>query len=129
MKSIKNLSRNPELKKEGRLQKQITKFDFKGKIRDSIIILSSITQERGVLTAEERKEFYEIKKQPIFLTDINFDTNSTNYIALSLDFMGSFSTHLEKLLIEEVNLIEADSLNNLQQPILMDCEEFKKYYN
>ena len=124
MKSTKNLSKRKELN----IKSQIEKYNFVRKINDSLEILENIIQKNGDLTVEEQKIFHNIDKQLIFLTDVDFDKEPVTDFEDTLEFLAKNSTDIRNLIKYELNKVKPNSLNNLQQPKLMDCKTFEKNY-
>jgi len=129
MKSSKNILKNPKIDTKDKLKNQIAKFDFVNKISDSLHILTAISNRKEInLSGAERKLLKSIPKQAILLTDLDFEENTINTIAFTLDFLANTSTDLKDLLQGEIEKIGEDTLNNLLKPILMDCSTFERYY-
>ena len=76
MKSSINIINNINNNTQGKLQQQVDKFDFEGKIRDSLYILYFLVNNRNSnLMGYEKNEYYKVKKNYIILTDINIEIN------------------------------------------------------
>jgi len=129
MKSSKNILKNPKIDTKDKLQNQITKFDFVNKISDSLHILTAISNHKEIgLSGRERKLIKSIPKQAILLTDLDFEEDTINTIAFTLDFLANTSTDIKDLLQNEIEKIGEDTLNNLLKPQLMNCSKFETYY-
>jgi len=128
MKSIKQIFSYQKPNSKSKLANHISKFDFINKIRDSLMILVSITQE-GILNKEERVKYHEIPKQPILLTDIDYNDWGLDFIVFGFEYLGNLSSDINDLLQKELESIQPDVLNNLKQPLLMDCKKITEYYN
>ena len=127
MKSVSKILQYQNINSKSELVTHTNRFDFIGKIRDSLMIMSAITQE-GALNKEERGIYHKIKKQPILLTDIDYNDNALDFLVFGLDYLGNLSIDIKTLMKDEVNNVKPDTLNNLTQPLLMDCKKFEEYY-
>ena len=128
MKSLANISKNIKIKTETNLKTQVDNFDLKGKIRDSLYILSTIALQNNALHGAELSIYHDVKKNYIILSDINFEDNPVDFIALTFDFMEYVSSSIKNIMKESVDKINANETYNLQKPILIDCEKFNNYY-
>ncbi|PKP22753.1 MAG: hypothetical protein CVU05_02525 [Bacteroidetes bacterium HGW-Bacteroidetes-21] len=130
MKSSIEILKNPKITNTKKLQLQVDKFDFIGKIRDSLSILSLIVNKaNNNLNGREKQEYYSIPKNYTILTDIKIDNNPLEYLTFSLVYLGQMSTSLTDMLVKSVSKIPTDKYHNLQQPKLMDCKTFEDYYS
>lgn len=129
LKSSINILKNPKNNSDAQIKEQVSKFDFQGKIRDSLLILSNIISKRdNMLSGNEQSIYYEIRKNYIILTDISPDDNPLEFISFTLDFLGELSSSLMILLKDKIDNINPGQLHNLQKPVLMDCKSFEKHY-
>jgi hypothetical protein len=111
------------------IEDRVNNFDFQGKIRESLIIISNIVSKNdNKFSGKERDMFFNIKKNYIILTDISPEENPEQNLLLNLSYLSEFSSPLSVLFKEKLDRINPDQLNNLQKPILMGCESFERYY-
>jgi hypothetical protein len=127
MKSIKLILSYQQPDSKVKLAGHISKFDFINKIRDSLTILVSITQE-GFLNKQERVKYHEIPKQPILLTDIDYINFGLDFLVFGFEYLGNLSTDINELLQKELDSVKSDFLNNIKQPLLMDCAGISEFY-
>jgi hypothetical protein len=127
MKSIVKIFEYQKPNTKTELKLHIENFDFISKIRDSLMLLSSITQE-GVLNKKERADYHKIPKQPILLTDIDFIEDGLWAIMFTLNFLENMSNDIRSLLKDEIQTVRPDTFNNILQPKLMDCKSIDEYY-
>ncbi len=127
--SLEFLKRNRDNSNE-KVQKQVSKFDFEGKIKDSLHILDCIINKTNYLTGKERQQYSNIKKYYFIITDINLTENPLESIVLNIEHWGiMWKPFLIDKLQEKLDCIDIQQFKNLQPLILMDCEGIEKYYN
>ncbi len=127
MKSIVKILEFQKPNSKTKLETHVKKFDFVNKIRDSLMLMTSIIQE-GVLNKKERADYHKIPKQPILLTDVDFIDNGLGAIMFTFDYLGNMSTDIQYLLTEEIQFVKPDNLYNILHPKLMDCKTIDEYY-
>ena len=117
-----------------KLEKQVSKYDLRGKIEDSLTIWENLIRSKDfVWNNATRQAARGVKKHYIILTDIDPNENAVEFIALNLLFLGQFSTPIEKQfeskLQKEIDNMPTDLAYNLHRPILKHCNNIDAYYN
>jgi hypothetical protein len=127
----KNKADSKKLKAE--FEEKVKKFNFIGKIDDSIFILNMLYRLNKFNLADGKgKPLLDVNKHLIILTDVSSETNAIERIAVDLLFLENFSTPIETLILNIVST-ELDKTHkylahNFQQPILMTCNDIDAYY-
>lgn len=130
MKSISMYLRWQAPANKSDIESAIGGYDLKGKIRDSLVILSNIINHKdSTLSGNEKKHLHSTPKHYIFLVDVSLEDNPLEYIAFTLGYLGQLSSDIVNILEKATESIGMDNLNSLQRPMLMNCSTFKAYYD
>jgi hypothetical protein len=115
------------------IDKQVEKFNFRKKIKDSLHILETLTRKNDFGRTELDEIHYDnVTIHYIVLTDVNTVKNSFNYIAFSLIFLSQYSTSPENFIQDKISkkLATIPKLRpNLNTPTLKSCSEIDAYYH
>ncbi|MDM8548353.1 hypothetical protein QUF61_17825 [Candidatus Venteria ishoeyi] len=116
---------------------QITKFNLKQKITDSLGVLKDVITLMQLGDAAQ-EQYGETVKYYIVVIDIHLEDNPLEHLALSLDFLSESSTPVRQQIIQGLSeelgklpeqLTATSELSaNLHQPLLKSCDDIDAYY-
>lgn len=123
-----------------RCEKGIRDFEIPIKVKDSFVILRSLTQIPGFnLTQPERQEYFSLPVNFILAVDLDFKKDPVNSFALSLKALSFVPNSVSTSLVEsltsvikeelEKQLIEIRAINNIYHVELIKFNEIDRYYN
>ena len=107
---------------------QISKFDLKRKITDSLGVLQDLVMrvESNALPA-----YLETDKYYIVLIDINLQQNPLQHLAISLEFLSQTATPMPQQIVQALSKeLDAmpDLVAKLHPPLLKNCLDIDAYY-
>ncbi|MEI2664062.1 hypothetical protein [Rossellomorea sp. LJF3] len=126
---INNLS-GTEVQVERQLTKQVNKFDFETKIKDSLFILDLITKIGSLeMTKKERDYFKEISKNYIIMVDVEIEKDPMKNMAFNLMYLSETSNFKEKLITYiQDTLTGIKERIEINKPILLSNKRIDSYY-
>ncbi len=131
MKGFKDYLEKEYTNEPNELEMKISKFNFTGKIIDSIFILRNIILNKKFNINDKNKLFLKIPKLFIVVVDIDLDENPLEFISETFEFLAENSSDINKTVKAVINNDLSkitDVFYNLQQPILLSCSDLDKYY-
>lgn len=109
--------------KEKKIDKQISKFDFKKKIEDSLYLLQTILNSSNFkATKDDQNKYQNIKKRYFIATDINIEDNALDGFIITMDFLSTTSNIDKYLTIKLQDKIKDIDNIEIEKPRLIECK-------
>jgi hypothetical protein len=121
-------------------EKSVRDFEIPIKVKDSFVILRSLTQVPGFnLTQSERQEYFSLPINFILAVDLDFNKDPVNSFAVSLKALSFVPSSVSVSLLESLTSIikeelekqftEIRTINNIHHIELLRFNEIDVYYN
>ncbi len=113
-----------------KVEKKVKRYNFIGKIEDSLTILKILTTTREITFNDKtRLHYLNTQKNFVILTDIEPEENWVRYISLGFEAIAvRIQWQVEMQFMAELDSIPTNLAPNFQPPILKNCREIDQYY-